>query len=76
MLTGLLGNSMFQIYGIDKLVIGLSVGSFITVAAFSLHGYLRKMNGNRNYLPFQAIVLAFALMGIAIASFYLIGMIR
>jgi len=75
-LTGLLGNSMFQIYGVDKLVIGLAIGSFITVAAFSLHDYLRKMNGNRNYLPFQAIVLAFALMGLMIVGFYLTGMIR
>ena len=75
-LAGLLGNSMFQIYGIDKLVIGMTVGSFITVAAFSLHDLLRKMHENRNYLPFQAIVLAFAFMGVAIASFYLVGMIR
>jgi uncharacterized membrane protein (DUF4010 family) len=75
-LTGLLGNSMYQIYGLDKLVVGLAIGSFITVAAFSLHDFLRKMHQNKNYLPFQAIVLAFAFMGIAIAAFYFIGVIR
>lgn len=75
-LTGLLGNSMYQIYGIDKLVIGLTIGSFLTVAAFSSHDYLRKTNGNKNYLPFQAIILALVFLTMVSAIFYLVGVVK
>lgn len=76
MLTKMLGNPMYQIFGIDKLFIGSTLGTLATIFAFWLHDYLRKRNGNKNYLPFQAIVLAFVLMGMAITGFYVLGMIR
>jgi len=46
------------------------------VFAFWLHDSLRKRNGNINYLPFQAIVLAFGIMGLSVAGFFAFGMIR
>lgn len=75
-LTKLLGNPMYQIFGIDKLFIGSSVGTAITIFAFWLHDELRKRNAGINYLPFQAIVLAFALMSLTIVGFFAFGMIR
>ena len=62
--SGLLGNTapQFLLFGIDKLFIGATVGSIVTVLAFTLHDALRRHNGNKNYLPFQAIVLALAFL--------------
>ena len=75
-LTKLLGNPAYQIFGIDKLFIGSTAGTLATIFAFMLHDSLRKRNGNINYLPFQAIVLAFAVMAVAVLGFYASGMIR
>jgi len=69
--AGFLGDWVYQIYGVDKLVIGTAVGSFMVVAAFAVHARLRKLNRNRNYVPFQAILLALAFMAVAAVGFYL-----
>jgi len=66
-------NPNFLLFGIDKLFIGATVGSVATVAAFTLHDTLRKRNGNKNYLPFQAIVLAFVFLAAAVGMFYVFG---
>ena len=73
--SGLLGNLVYQLYGVDKLAIGTTLGTLITIFTFILHDYLRKINGNRNYLPFQPIVLTLVFLGIASISFYLIGVV-
>lgn len=73
--AGFLGSSVpkFMLFGIDKLFVGATIGSVVTVAAFALHDMLRKNNGNKNYVPFQAIVLAIALLSISAGMFYAMG---
>lgn len=73
--TGLLGSNVakFTLFGIDKLFIGATVGSVVTIAAFTLHDALRRRNHNKNYIPFQAIVLAVAFLSITALSFYILG---
>ncbi|HLC39968.1 MAG TPA: hypothetical protein VJJ76_03795 [archaeon] len=75
--TGFLGNTsaQFTLFGIDKLFIGATIGSIATIVAFTLHDALRKQNGNKNYLPFQAIVLAFVLLTASVGFFYTAGWI-
>lgn len=60
-------------FGVDRLLAGTFIGSSITLIAFGSHELLRKNNGNKNYFPFQAIVLALAFLSIAVFSYYLAG---
>ena len=75
--AGFLGNTAakFTLFGVDKLFIGSTIGSIVTIFAFAMHEKLRKYNGNKNYMPFQAIVLALALLALTAGSFYAVGWI-
>ncbi len=70
---GLIGTGIYILYGIDKLLIGIFIGSFLTWFAFYLHDMLRQINRDKNYIPFQAIVLAFVFLSTASVSFYFAG---
>ncbi len=70
---GLIDTGIYTLFGIDKLVVGILLGSFVSWLAFYLHDVLRQINKNKNYLPFQAIVLALLLLSLTGVSFYFIG---
>lgn len=63
----------FTIFGVSKLFLGVIIGSIVTLFAFYLHEILRKINENKNYLPFQSIILSLILLLITSVSFYLLG---
>ncbi len=56
---GLLGTGIpnYILFGVDKLLIGFLIGSFLTLFAFSFNDLLRKNNGGKNHIPFQVIFL-------------------
>lgn len=75
--AGLLNNTnpSFRIFGVDKLFVATMLGSAITMVSFWFHGIMRKMNGGRNFIPFQGIVLLFVFLIATSGTFYLAGVI-
>lgn len=65
----------YVIFGIDKILLGTMIGSFITLFAFYFHEFLKKVNGNKNYIPFQAIILSLFILSLASISYYIFGWI-
>lgn len=71
--TGLLGTHM--LFGIDKIIIGTLTGIIITLLTFQLHYILRKNNGNKNYIPFQVIILTLISLSLVASGFYIFGLV-
>lgn len=59
----------------DELVVGLVIGAFITSFAFRFNDFLREKNGNRNYVPFQIIIITLAFLLLSVSSYYFVGLI-
>ncbi len=72
MLSGIT-NAAFTLFGIDKIIIGFTFGSAISLASFKIHDVLRKINRQRNFFPFQVIILTLLFLSVTSASFYLMG---
>ncbi len=65
----------YKLFGIDKLLIGVTLGSITTIFAFIVHKAMRSMNGDKNYLPAQGIALVFLFLTALNAGFYAAGWI-
>ena len=63
------------LYGLSDLAFGMLTGSFVSIAAFQIHEFLRRMHGNKNYFPFQAIALVLLFLAVSIWSYYFFGVI-
>lgn len=57
MLQGIIGHPLNKFWGIDKLLLGISVGSLFFLAANLTYNYLKKKNNNHAYFPFQKVVM-------------------
>ncbi|MEK6852537.1 MAG: hypothetical protein AABX59_01530 [Nanoarchaeota archaeon] len=69
------GEGSSYILGIDKLIAGSMLGSIVTIFAFYFHSYLREGNENKNYLPFQSILLVLIFLGLTNLVLYVGGLI-
>ncbi len=63
---GGMGNTMF---GIDKLALGVVVGSVTLYAAEKWNANLRKKNDGKSYFPFQKVVMPVGALAIVTAIF-------
>ena len=71
--TAGLTNSIYTLFGIDKIILGLIFGNIVSLIAFKFHDFLRQTNSHRNFFPFQVIVITLLLLSVTSASFYLVG---
>src|SRR3989338_8925736 len=62
----------YHMFGVDKLLVGTLAGTVVTVAAFALHKWIRKVRGGKSLMPFQGIVLTLACLVITGAIFFFI----
>lgn len=67
-----IGKSFNKLWGLDKLILGITAGSIILLIAYNLHTYLHKKNNNKVYFPFQKVVIPIGLILIFSSIFYLI----
>ncbi|HIG98636.1 TPA: hypothetical protein HA231_04400 [Candidatus Woesearchaeota archaeon] len=72
-LARLLGSAdpSFLMFGVDKLLVGLLVGSAATVAAFAVHKWIRAVRG-RSLMPYQGIAVTLAALAFTGAVFYIV----
>lgn len=62
-----------RLFGLDKIVAGVVIGSIMTVAAYKADRMLRIMNGGKHFMPFQVIVVTVALLVATVAGYYISG---
>ena len=68
-LKGKIGHPYNKLCGVDKLLLGIILGSFLFSAGVIFHNYLRKRNNNISYFKGQKI--AFAIAPLVVASIIL-----
>lgn len=71
-LMDIMGHPDNTLWGIDKLLIGITVGSIVFKASAVLHFWLKEKNSNRVYFPFQKVVIPIICLSLASLVFYLV----
>ncbi len=68
----LAGHPLNKLWGIDKLLLGIIVGSAIFMIAVLFNNFLKKKNNGKAYFPFQKVVIPVGFLLLASLAFYLI----
>jgi len=68
--SGLIGKALNTIWGIDKLLLGVIIGSVLFYAGERFHFYLKEKNNNKSYFPFQRVAMPVVALIVASAAFY------
>jgi cation transport ATPase len=55
--AGIIGDLRNQIFGIDKLIGGIILGSLVFVLSLLFNNFLIKRNNNKVYFPFQKVAI-------------------
>lgn len=66
----LIGQPFHAFWGIDKLLLGIILGSIVFYLGGMLNLYLKKKNDNKVYFPFQKVILPVGLLLISSFIFY------
>jgi hypothetical protein len=61
-----------KLWGYDKLLVGIVFGSLGFAAGAGLNNFLKKLNGNKVYFPFQKVVLPILFLVVLSVIFYYI----
>lgn len=61
-----------RLWGFDKLILGIVVGSIVFLIGVLSYEYLKKKNNNKAYFPFQKIIMPVGFLVIASFIFYFI----
>jgi hypothetical protein len=67
---GLIGHPFNKIWTLDKLLVGIIIGSLFFFLSSALNSWLKKRNGDRVYFPFQKVAIPLAVLGLLSAVFY------
>lgn len=62
-------------FGIDRILMGIIFGSIVTLVAFGFNDFMRKKNGNKNYVPFQVIFITIGFLLLSVLSYYIMGLL-
>ncbi|MFZ2192669.1 MAG: hypothetical protein WAV31_00300 [Candidatus Moraniibacteriota bacterium] len=66
----LIGQPMHSFWGIDKLVLGMIIGSILFFFGGILSFKLKQRNGGKVYFPFQKVIIPLVILFIASGLFY------
>ena len=67
-----IGHPLNKLWGIDKIILGITLGSLVFWGTSELYLYLKKKNKGKAYFPFQKVVMPFGSLAILSALFYLL----
>lgn len=68
----MIGHPLNKLWGIDKLLLGMAIGTIGFIIAVLFNEYLKKNNGGKVYFPFQKVVLPVGLLAVLSLILYLI----
>ena len=66
----IIGNQYNTLWGFDKLILGITIGTLFFLLAEELHKRLMKKNNDRPYVPYQRVILPIATLLILTILFY------
>lgn len=66
----ILGSHYQTLWGVDKLVLGITIGSILILLGASLYNILKKKNGGHAHFPFEKVVMPIAPLIIMSIIFY------
>jgi hypothetical protein len=70
--TGLIGHPYNMLWGMDKLLVGIVVGSLVFLGTVRWYEYLKKQNHGHAHFPFEKVVLPVSAFFIFSLIFYFI----
>jgi hypothetical protein len=69
----IIGHPLNKLWGIDRLLLGIIIGTVGFIIAILFNEYLKKKNNGRVYFPFQKVVIQIGLLMILSLAMYLIS---
>ena len=69
-LMDIIGHPFNKLWGVDKLLLGVIIGSLAFYGAGAWYNYLKKRNNDRAYFPFQKVVMPISVLIILSFVFY------
>lgn len=71
-LMGLVGNHLNRIWGIDKLILGIIIGTITMTVGIKLDKLLRLKNNNKALFPFQKVIIPiFLLLAVSLIIYFI-----
>lgn len=70
--SGIAGHPFNTLWGVDKLLLGIIIGSIWFLASARLYVYLKKKNNDKAHFPMEKVVLGLAPLAVLSFVFYLI----
>lgn len=71
-LQGIIGHSLNKLWGYDKLLLGIIIGSILFSAGAIIYQILKKRNQGHAYFPFQKVIMPISGLIIFTVIFYFI----
>jgi len=71
-LSNIIGHTLNKLWGIDKILLGVVIGSIVFFIGSISYNKLKKKNNNKAYFPFQKVVMPIAPLIILSMIFYTI----
>lgn len=68
----MIGHPLNKLWGFDKLILGISLGSIAFLTGHLWYEYLKKKNGGKAYFPFQKVVMPVGVLAFLSLLFYFI----
>ena len=65
-----IGHPLHSLWGIDKIVLGIIIGSIFFALALLTHEQLKRNNNNKSYFPLQRVVIPIGTLLILSIIFY------
>lgn len=69
---GFIGHPAHMLWGIDKLILGISIGTFGLIGANSWYNDIKKQNGGHAQFPFQKVAIPIGALLLLSLIFYFI----
>lgn len=70
--SGIIGALFNTLWGVDKVLLGIIIGSIAFIVGYIISGILTKKNGGRVHFPFQKVVFPLSLLVIMSLVFFFI----
>lgn len=67
-----IGHPLNKMWGIDKIILGVTLGSLVFFATSNFYLWLKKNNNNHAYFPFQKVVMPLGVLAFFSLIFYLL----
>ena len=67
------GHPLNKMWGIDKLILGIIIGTIGFIASVILNEHLKKKNGGKVYFPFQKVVVPVSSLALLSLVLYIIN---